>query len=259
VNEARFGYIKLYNASLNELSGVRDVVKELGLPFSTPNPQDWGIPAVALLNNNGLSNFGSDSNGPFVLNDKIVQGLDNFSWVHGKHSLRFGGEYRWDVYNNYGNQFTRAQFTFGGQYTANPNGLVGGNSVADILLGTMSRTDLAIAPAAGDFKANSLAFYLDDTYKVTPKLTVTLGMRWEVVQPWTDSLQNEVRRLLSGFGLPIRRSSGRPRRAAWRPSDRHRLESVRAPVGNRLQPLQQLEYPHRVWPFLFAGERQFAV
>src|SRR5258706_1034787 len=78
VNEARFGYIKLYNASLNELSGVRDVVKELGLPFSTPNPQDWGIPATALLNNNGLSNFGSDSNGPFVLNDKIIQGLDNF-------------------------------------------------------------------------------------------------------------------------------------------------------------------------------------
>jgi hypothetical protein len=192
VNELRFGYIKLYNASLNELSGKRDVVKELGLPFSTPNPQDWGIPAVALLANNGLSSFGSDSNGPFVLNDKIIQGLDNFSWVHGKHSLRFGGEYRWDVYNNYGNQFTRAQFTFGGQYTANPNGLVGGNSAADMLLGTMSRTDLAIAPAAGDFKANSLAFYLDDTYKVTPKLTVTLGMRWEAVQPWKDSLQNEV-------------------------------------------------------------------
>jgi carboxypeptidase family protein len=193
VNEFRFGYITLTNNSAQELAGKRDVVKELGLPYSTPNPADWGIPGIGGANFNlGLSTFGNDSNGPFLLNDKTVQVLDNFSWVHGKHSLRFGGEYRWDVYNNYGNQFTRGSFDFSGQYTANPKGLVGGNSAADLLLGAISRTNLAIAPAAGDFKANSLAFYLDDTYKLTPKLTVTLGMRWEAVQPWKDSLQNEV-------------------------------------------------------------------
>ena len=95
MNEFRFGYITLNNNSAQELSGKRDVVKELGLPFSTPDPQSWGIPAVAGLNL-GLSTFGNNSNGPFLLDDKIVQGLDNFSWIHGKHSLRFGGEYRWD-------------------------------------------------------------------------------------------------------------------------------------------------------------------
>jgi hypothetical protein len=191
VNEFRFGYTTLYNASAQELSGVRDVVKELGLPFSTPDPETWGIPTVTGFNL-GLSGFGNDSNGPFVLDDKIVQALDNFSWVHGKHSLRFGGEYRWDVYNNSGNQFPRAQFTFNGLYTANPQGLVGGNSAADLLLGNISRTDLAIGLASGDFKANSVALYIDDTYKITPKLTVTLGMRWEAVQPWKDSLQHAV-------------------------------------------------------------------
>jgi hypothetical protein len=192
VNEFRFGYITLTNNSAQELAGKRDVVKELGLPFSTPDPQSWGIPAVAGLNQ-GLSTFGNNSNGPFLLNDKIVQGLDNFSWVHGKHSLRFGGEYRWDVYNNSGNQFSRGQFTFAGLYTGNPaKNLEGGNSAADLLLGTFTRTDLAIGIAAGDFKANSLASYIDDTYKLTPKLTVTLGMRWEVVQPWKDGLQNSV-------------------------------------------------------------------
>ena len=183
VNEFRFGYITLINNSSQELAGVRDVVKELGLPFKT-DPQSWGIPAIAGLNL-GLSIFGNDSNGPFLLNDKIVQGLDNFSWVHGRHALRFGGEYRWDVYNNSGNQFARAQFQFNGQFTGDPaKNLAGGNSAADLLLGNISRTDLAIGLAAGDFKANSLAFYLDDTYKVTPKLTLTLGMRWEAVQPW---------------------------------------------------------------------------
>jgi hypothetical protein len=193
VNEFRFGYITLANDNTQELSGKRDVVKELGLPFSTPNPKTWGIPTVGGTTfNPGLSTFGNDSNGPFVLNDKIVQALDNFSLVRGKHSLRFGGEYRWDVFNNYGNQFARAEFWYNGQYTANPNTLTGGNAAADLLLGNLFRTDLAIGLAAGDFKANSLAAYLDDTYKVTPKLTVTLGMRWEAVQPWKDSLQNAV-------------------------------------------------------------------
>ena len=191
VNEFRFGYSTLTNNNAQELSGKRDVVKELGLPYSTPDPPSWGIPTFTGFNL-GLSGFGNNSNGPFILNDKIVQALDNFSWVRGKHSLRFGGEYRWDVYNNFGNQFSRGQFTFNGLYTANPQGLLGGNSAADLLMGTMSRTDLAIGVASGDFHANSAAAYLDDTYRITSKLTVTLGMRWEVVQPWKDDLQHAV-------------------------------------------------------------------
>ena len=193
VNELRFGYTTLYNTSSQELAGKRNVVKELGIPADSDDPLGWGIPAIGGTGwNLGLSVFGNDSNGPFVLNDKIVQILDNFSWVHGKHSLRFGGEYRYDVFNNSGNQFTRPQFTFDSSYTANPSNLSGGNSAADFLLGTISRTDYAIGAASGDFRSNTLAFYLDDTYKLTPKVTVTLGMRWEMVQPWKDSLQHEV-------------------------------------------------------------------
>ena len=193
VNEARFGYTKLYNTSATELAGKRNVIKELGLNIASDDPLTWGVPAIGGNGwNLGLSPFGADSNGPFVLNDKIVQILDNFSWVHGKHSLRFGGEYRWDVFNNAGNQFTRPQFTFDSSYTANPSTLAGGNSAADFLLGTISRTDYAVGPASGDFKSYTLTAYVDDTYKVTSKLTVTLGMRWEMVQPWKDSLQHEV-------------------------------------------------------------------
>jgi hypothetical protein len=193
VNEFRFGYTTLINNSAQELSGIRDVVKELGLPFSTPEPAVWGIPTIGGAQFNlGLSQFGNDSNGPFLLNDKLVQFQDNFSWIHGKHSLRFGGEYRWDVFNNAGNQFARAQFTFSGQYSALPTTPNAGNSAADLLMGTISKTDFAVGLAKGDFKANTLAFYLDDTYKITPKLTLTLGMRWEAVQPWKDDLQNNV-------------------------------------------------------------------
>jgi len=193
VNELRVGYTTLINNSAQELSGKRDVVKELGLPFSTLDPQTWGIPAIGGATFNlGLSPFGNDSNGPFLLNDKIFQVLDTFSWVHGKHSLRFGGEYRKDVFNNAGNQFARAQFTFSGQYSAFPTTPNAGNSAADLLMGAISKTDFALGLATGNFKSNTLALYLDDMYKITSKLTLTLGLRWEAVQPWKDELQHAV-------------------------------------------------------------------
>ncbi len=191
VNDFRFGYTMLFNALAQELSGKRDVVKELGLPIPSGGPQSWGVPGVNLALN-GLSNFGNNTNGPFVIDNKIVQGLDNFSWNHGKHALRFGGEYRWDVYNQYGNQYVRPYLQFNGQYTANPNTLAGGNAAADLLLGNPFRTELALSLASGDLHANSASFYLDDTYKITPKLTVTLGLRWELVQPWLDVSGNMV-------------------------------------------------------------------
>src|ERR1700682_508262 len=188
VNEVRFGYTTMFNAVADVLSGKRDVVKELGLPFTPEVPQSYGVPAVTM--GSGLSSWGDNTSAPFVINDKIVQVLDNFSWNRGKHSFRFGGEYRYDVYNQYGNQYTRGNPQFNGNYTAVPQTLAGGNSAADFVLGAPYRLDLALQLAQGNDTANSLAFYIDDTYKMTPKLTVTAGLRWEMVQPWLDTMQN---------------------------------------------------------------------
>jgi hypothetical protein len=188
VNEIRFGYTSMFNAVADVLSGKRDVVKELGLPFAPEVPQSFGVPAVSM--SNGLSSWGDNTSAPFVINDSITQVLDNFSWNHGKHSIRFGGEYRYDIFNQYGNQYTRGNPQFNGNYTANPQTLVGGNSAADFVLGHPYRLDLALQLAQGNDTSNSLAFYIDDTYKMTPKLTVTLGLRWEMVQPWLDTMGN---------------------------------------------------------------------
>lgn len=189
VNEVRFGYTSIFNAVADFLATKQDVVSDLGLPFPKENPESWGIPSVSLASN-GLSTFGDNTNGPFVIDDKIFQILDNFSWNHGKHSIRFGGEYRYDIFDQFGNQYTRSQLQFNGQYTANPQTLAGGNAAADFFIGSPFRIDLALELAQGHDTSNSLAFYVDDTYKMTPKLTISLGLRWEMVQPWLDTLQN---------------------------------------------------------------------
>ncbi len=191
VNEFRFGANHFYNLVGLELSGVKDVVGSLGIPgLTTPDPITWGIPRIT--NVVGVSGFGNDSSGPFAIYNTTFQWTDNFSWIRGKHSLRFGGELRRDRYNQKGNEFARGSFEFNGTYTRNPLTNKGGDSTADLLLGTMSHGEAALWLAFAQFRATSAYFYMDDTYRVTPKLTLNLGLRYEFSPPWYDRSQNMV-------------------------------------------------------------------
>ena len=190
VNEARFGYNSLYNNISQELAGVENVNALLNTPVKISDPNSFGIPNISLSNN--LSALGNDANGPFTIDDKVYQATDNFSWVRGKHSFRLGGEYRYNQYLQLGNEFARGRFTANGSFSANANTLAGGYSGADFLLGAFNQLDSAVALAKGDFRDQEWALYVDDTYKLTSRLTVNWGLRWEVAQPLWDKFGNSV-------------------------------------------------------------------
>src|SRR5206468_2021419 len=118
--------------------------------------------------------------------DKYYQAIDNFSWIKGKHSLRMGGEYRYNEFPQVGNEFPRGQFFFDqANYTATnsaTNAQTGGYSGADFLLGYTRRVDIAVALAQADFRGSEWAAYIDDTWKIRPHLTISAGIRWEVAQ-----------------------------------------------------------------------------
>ncbi|HZY08604.1 MAG TPA: hypothetical protein VFE69_12695, partial [Ilumatobacteraceae bacterium] len=115
VNEFRFGFNYFFNTFGRELAFERDVIKELGIPGISLNPAEaWGIPSISVT---GFSGFGDSTEGPYTNRNKVFEFIDNVSWIKGRHSLKVGGHFRIDHYNQVGNQFPRGGFQFDGRAT----------------------------------------------------------------------------------------------------------------------------------------------
>jgi hypothetical protein len=178
VNEFRFGYVGFTNNYARELAGQRDVVKELGLPnlLSDPIPAAWGIPNIGI--GDGFSGWGDDTEGPYTIWNHQFQWVDNVSWIHGKHSVKFGAEIRRIRFNETGNQFARGQYGFQNQ--------AAGYAPADYMLGYAHDTADAAALAIVQYRQTSQAYFIDDSWKVRPNLTIDVGLRYEYVPMWSD-------------------------------------------------------------------------
>lgn len=186
VNEARFGLSQFYNTTGPELAFTRDVVGELGIPgLNSGPPVQWGIPNVSLQG--VYAGFGNSSEGPYENNNSSMQFINNLSIIRGKHAFKFGGEFRHDRYNQVGNQFARGQFTFTRNATNNlaQSGLTG-DPFADFLLGQTFQAEAAVSIANAKFRQNTFYLYFDDTWRVTNRLTINFGLRYERTPPWTD-------------------------------------------------------------------------
>jgi hypothetical protein len=194
VNEARFGYSRFYNA-LTTLSGyTTDVVSALNLPnLAGGLPVTWGIPAVG-FSGDGFSGFGDNTDGPYENKNNTTQFIDNLSWNKGKHSFKFGFEYDRQNFNQIGNQYSRGNYAFSANATrqiVNGTPVQGtGDAFAEFLLGDINQATVAITVAQAAFQRNTEAAFVDDTWKVTPKLTLSLGLRYELTPPFTDQIPN---------------------------------------------------------------------
>ena len=206
VNEARFGYSHFFNSSGLLSAFTNDVVDAVKIPnLNGGAPSTWGIPAVSFASaptnatKNIWTSFGDlGGDGPYVVTDPMWQIVDNVSWIKGKHSMRFGFEYSRQTFNQLGNQFSRGQFSAEPVTTAletkDPVSgkvtLSGGDALADLLLGNLIQSTVAVAVANANYVRTVQAAYADDTYKITPKLTISAGLRYELTPPWNDTFGN---------------------------------------------------------------------
>lgn len=184
VNEFRFGYSGFHNNNGPDLAFKEDVTTNVGLKLLSPVPAfAWGVPNIGIT---GYSSWGNGTDNPYDNNDHVFQWIDSLSWIRGTHSIKMGAEVRRDRFNQNGNQYIRGQFNFQNQAT--------GYSVGDYLTGYINRFNNAGAGAAvAQLRATSQSYFIDDSWKVRPNLTISAGLRYEYVAPWdskNDSLIN---------------------------------------------------------------------
>lgn len=179
VNDFKFGISRIEGINGNLRTNATDVVKQLGIPYVLDTPLFWGIPTINLAG--GLTSFGDPANGPYASWDTLFQWSDNFSWTKGKHAFKFGGELVRTRFNLTGNDVARGRFTFNGQYSSaigvSP---VAQNGMADFLLGDMSQSEGQLGEVVAMLRANATGLYFQDQWKVTSKLTINYGIRYEL-------------------------------------------------------------------------------
>src|SRR4030095_8246010 len=112
--------------------------------------------------------------------------VETLSWVRKNHTFKFGGEYRIDTFNNLANNGATGTYNFAPAQTGQPStegqnlgGATIGHSYASFLLGLTNNASINNPTSVG-FRRSSWAAFVHDSWKVTPKLTLELGLRYDV-------------------------------------------------------------------------------
>jgi hypothetical protein len=156
-------------------------LSSLGLPSSYTSLVAAQFPVFQIGDSVSTSN-GSDS---FVQYQprNVWATLGSVSWQHGKHSLKFGGDWRVLNFNEGQNGNASGNFQFNRLYTQGPNALqsstTSGYGVASFLLGDVSNGSVSVINPIST-QGLYYAAYVQDDWKVTSKLTINMGLRWDV-------------------------------------------------------------------------------
>ena len=174
-------------------------------------------------------------------------------WVRGKHLLKFGGEQRL-FYNNFLQPPNpTGLFNFTDDVTSqipnsNANGGTEGNPFASLLFGFPDNSsNINIVPSVAN-KSKETAFYFQDDWKVTPRLTLNLGLRYEWSTPYTERHnQQQFSSFTGDSGINLDLSSGDPTLQALGLGPKKLLgTTIFATSGNRTVPVDRNNFAPRL-------------
>ncbi len=194
VNTARIGYNRIEYFLSQQGTAQANYAAEFGLINVAPLPSQAAPPTVSI---NNITSQGNPYT-PQGANQNRFQYADEVALTLGKHTIYIGGELirtqfygNWTINNN-------AQYNFDGSftsfYTKNPvtgqitrSATQQGNGLADLLLGFPQSASHSIGVTAGHFFDWHTDGYVQDDYKLTSKLTLNLGLRYDFYTPPVDN------------------------------------------------------------------------
>ena len=193
INEVRFGYSR-YRTSFSSLNADFDP-NSIGLNFGT---EKLGLPEFDFTNIENLGATGFSV--PRGRTSETFQILDNFTWLKGRHTFKFGGEFRRAAISNFNDNLERGIFQFTAGVGLSPDPVV--DALADFYTGGTQDTTFCcsfVSVDAGNTQRttynNGFSLFAQDDYRMNSSLTLNLGLRWEYFGP-----MSEKNNLLSNLG-----------------------------------------------------------
>jgi hypothetical protein len=171
INEFRAGVTRTTDDETSAFSGT-NWAAQFGIPGTTGVPAFEGFPKFSVT---GFQGLGDSTSNPihYVVNNWNVN--DGLTWIKGRHALRIGAELLRVQYYQPTNSNFNGTFTF--------NGKVTGDGFGDFLLGFPSSTSRKIGTVTNHIFSVNYAGYIQDDFKILPRLTLNLGVRYELQMP----------------------------------------------------------------------------
>jgi len=195
VNEARFGYSHLYTSAQPPDANTQGIPAQFNIPGIPQGSGNGGLPTIGItgLTALGAAPFASPNN----RTSDTIQFSENLTKVVGGHTFKGGFEYQNLHFPWIAPAWSRGEFDFGG-FTGIPN-VTGGAGMADLLLtpipATVANGVNNVGGAGAVFASNITqpddrrkyyGSYFQDDWKVNSKLTLNMGLRWEIFAGMTE-------------------------------------------------------------------------
>jgi len=174
LNELRLGFNRVALGVVQEQQAV-NLNQRVGLPVVSPDPINAGLSFISIA---GFGSIGDEYNNPQRGVTNSYQVLDQVTWTRNRHLFKFGFDYRIQQQNAYRNVLSRGLLSFVG-FT--------GNALAEMMQGLVSVSGVARGTNNQRLRSKSSSFFAQDTWKLSPKLTLNLGVRYEFATAPVDA------------------------------------------------------------------------
>lgn len=203
--DVRLGFSRTLYDYLN--AGLGFQASTLGFP-SLLNT-GGGLPIFPVFSASNYVQLGNgDNRHNAFMTYSLVQSL---TWVHGQHTFKFGVDSRMIRVNDRETRDTSGNFSFTAGFTQGPNpstaSTAAGNSIASLLMGTPSSADLILNFKNAATQSYYFGAYVQDDWRLTPKLTLNLGLRYDLDTPRTERY-NRMNYLDPTAASPLAAASG---------------------------------------------------
>jgi len=204
VNQVRAGFAHLHTTRFGPDGSTSGIPAQYGISDIQQGNENGGLPAFSIGN---LATLGSNN---FLPSDEVsqtIQVTDDFTKIYGKHSFKAGIEYQHVKFSTLQPAWSRGQFQYNGGFTDIPNQGTTGGGLAQFLIppsaapstinGNPNPNGFGYSGGSDGVYASNInktydertyfATYIQDDWKISPKLTVNLGLRWDYFGPIGES------------------------------------------------------------------------